>query len=172
MDAGYGVYLCEYRGFGGNPGSISEEGFYKDARAALRWLETNGYASSQWVIYGESIGSGSAVQMAAEFQPKMLILEGAFSSALDVAKERYFWLPVSYMLKDKFDNISKIKSIHSSLLMLHGEGDPTVPLHSAQKLYEAANQPKQFSLIRGGGHNNLYDFGAGQVILEWLAKSE
>lgn len=168
IDAGYGVYLCEYRGFGGNPGSISEDGLYKDARAALTWLDANGYAPAQWVIYGESIGSGPAVQMALEFQPKSLILEAAFSSAIEVGAGAYFWLPVRYLMKDKFDNLAKIKSIRSSLFMIHGDEDAVIPPPLAQKLYDAANHPKQFVMIDSGHHNDLYEHHAGHIILEWL----
>jgi hypothetical protein len=165
---GYGVYLCEYRGYGGNRGSISEDGLYKDARSALKWLEANGYPPSQWIFYGESLGSGPAVQMAVEFQPKILILESAFSSALDVAREVYPWLPVTYLMKDKFDNLSKIKSIRSSLMMIHGDEDPVIPPQLAQKLYDAANHPKELVMIDGGHHNDLYEHFAGSIILEWL----
>ncbi len=168
IDAGYGVYLCEYRGYGGNRGSPSEAGLYADARAALKWLEANDYTPSQWIIYGESIGSGPAVQMAWEFQPKTLILESAFSSAADVARGSYFWLPVDALLKDRFDNFDKIKSIRASLLMVHGDEDEVVSHALAQKLYAAANHPKQFVTIEGGHHNDLYEHHAAHIILEWL----
>jgi len=164
LNAGYGVYLCEYRGYGGNRGRISEEGFYLDARSALNWLDGHGYAPAQWILYGESIGSGPAVQMAREFQPKILILEGAFS----VAEKKYFWLPTRYLLKDKFDNIDKIKSVRANLLMLHGDEDPVVPYPLGQKLYVAANHHKQFVTIEDGHHNDLYEHHAGHIILEWL----
>lgn len=172
IDAGYGVYLCEYRGFGGNRGSISEDGLYKDARSALRWLDTHGYPPSQWIIYGESLGSGPAVQMAVEFQPKTLILEAAFSSALDVGKELYFWLPVDYLIKDKFDNISKIKDVRSNLLMIHGDEDEVIPYRLAQKLYDAANHPKQLVIIDDGHHNDLYEHYAGDIVLKWLREQK
>jgi fermentation-respiration switch protein FrsA (DUF1100 family) len=172
LDAGFGVYLCEYRGYGGNPGSISEDGFYKDARSALKWLDENGYAPPQWVIYGESIGSGPAVQMALEFQPKTLILESPFSSATDVGRRAYFWLPVDLLLKDRYDNISKITSVHSSLFIIHGDEDPVIPITLSKKLYDAANHPKQFITIEGGGPNDLYEHHAGHIILEWLEKQK
>lgn len=172
MAAGYGVYLCEYRGYGGNPGSPTEEGIYKDARSALHWLEAKGYKRSQWILYGESLGSGPAVQMAVEFQLKYMVLEGAFSSAADVAEEKYFWLPARFLLKDKFNNIGKIKSVHASLLMLHGDKDQVVSYHLAQKLYAAANMPKKFVTIEGGGHNDLYEYHAGRTIIEWLKKGK
>ncbi|MFH1158532.1 MAG: alpha/beta hydrolase [Pseudomonadota bacterium] len=168
--AGYGVYLCEYRGYGGNRGSISEEGLYKDARSALKWLDANGYPAAQWILYGESIGSGPAVQMAKEFQPELLVLESPFSSALDVARGVYFWLPVDLLMKDKFDNMSRIKDVRSSLLIVHGEEDYVIPQSFARKLYDAANHPKQLVVIDGGHHNDLYEHHAGHIILEWLEK--
>lgn len=172
LEAGYGVFMCEYRGYGGNPGDITEQGIYRDARAALKWLESNGHSAAQWVIYGESIGSGPAVQMAMEFQPKALVLDAAFSSAADVGQGAYFWLPVSLLLKDRYDNFSKIKSVKSALLMVHGDSDGVVPLPLAHKLYDAANHPKQFVLINGGGHADLFDHGAGRVIVEWLQEQQ
>lgn len=172
IDAGYGVYLCEYRGFGGNPGTLSEEGIYNDARAGLEWLKTQGYKPSQWIAYGESIGSGPAVQMTQEYAIPSLILEGAFSSAVAVAQGRYFWLPVNLLMKDKFDNISKIASLKTSLLMLHGDKDLTVPYSIGKKLYEAAKQPKKLITIEGGHHSDLYDYHADKMILSWLKEQQ
>lgn len=170
LDAGYGAYLCEYRGYGGNKGDLSEQGIYRDARSALNFLRTQGYGPDQWIIYGESIGSGPAVQMALETQPKGLILEGAFSSAIDVAGGKYPWLPTKYLLKDKYDSIKKLPSIHSSLLMLHGDIDPVIPYALGQKLFEKGNAPKEFVTVKGGQHSNLYDYNAAGIILDWLQR--
>lgn len=166
IEAGYGVYFCEYRGYAGNPGSPSEVGLYHDARSALGWLTGNGYRD--FIFYGESLGSGMAIQMAHESAPKRLILEGAFSSAVDVARSTYPWLPVGALLKDRFDNLSKIKSLHMPLLMLHGVTDPTIPYKLGQKLFEAANEPKKFAAITGGSHVDLHSHGATEEILQWL----
>jgi alpha-beta hydrolase superfamily lysophospholipase len=169
IDKGYGVYLCEYRGFGGNPGALSEEGLYNDARAALAWLKNEGYGRDQFIIYGESLGTGVAVQMALELQPPLLILEAGFSAAVDVAKSRYPFLPVDLMLKDRYDSITKIGRVHAALLMFHGTDDEVVPFRFGEKLFAAAAEPKRFAAIRGGHHSDLYDFGAGMVIADWLA---
>jgi uncharacterized protein len=99
VEKGYGIYMCEYRGFAGNPGNPTEEGLYADARAGLHWLNEKGYAPSQLVYYGESIGSGVAVQMAGETPPYALILEAAFSSIVDVASRMYFWIPVRLLMR-------------------------------------------------------------------------
>jgi len=165
---GYGVYLCEYRGFGGIKGSISEEGLYKDARAGLDWILTNGYDISQLVLYGESIGSGVAVEMAKEFNTKYLVLEGGFSSATAVGKKAYPLFPVSVLLKDKYDNLSKIKDVKSSLLMIHGVNDKVIDIDVARDLYEAANHPKQFFEFDKGGHVDLFKYGAAKIIDNWL----
>jgi fermentation-respiration switch protein FrsA (DUF1100 family) len=170
IEKGFGVYFCEYRGYGGNAGAPSEEGFYSDARSALRWLEAAGYTPAQFVLYGESIGTGVAVQMALETQPRALILEAPFSSAVAVAEKRYFFLPVALMMKDKYDSISKISRVKSSLLIIHGDEDGVIPLPLAQDLFRAANHPKEFITINGGHHNDLYDHHAGHVITEWLEK--
>lgn len=170
IDKGFGVLLLDYRGFGGNPGSPSEEGLYDDARAALRFLAQKEYAVSQLVLYGESIGSGVATQMALEIQPRHLILEAPFSSAVDVAKKRYFFLPVELLMKDKYDNLGKIGDIQTALLIVHGDEDAVVPFDLGRKLFDAARHPKEFISIYGGHHNDLYDFHAGHVIVEWLEK--
>lgn len=170
IDAGYGILLLEYRGFARNAGKPSEEGFYKDGRAALRWLEAQGYSPAQYVLYGESIGSGVAVEMARAVQPRYLILEAPFSSAADVAKRIYFYLPVDALMKDRYDNADKIADVTSSLLIVHGDEDEVVPQQLGKKLYDKANHPKEFVSINGGHHNDLYEYHAGHVIIEWLNK--
>lgn len=168
----YGVYLAEYRGYGGNPGMPTETGLYTDARAALSFLEKQGYSRAQIVLYGESIGTGVAVEMATKLQPGQLILEAPFTSAVDVAALTYFWLPVKYLMKDRFESLEKIKSVKSALLIVHGDEDGVIPIALSQKLYEAANHPKEFITINGGGHSDLYEHHAGHVIVEWLARQE
>lgn len=170
IDKGMGALLLDYRGFGGNPGAPSEQGLYKDARGALRFLEKQGYSQSQVILYGESIGSGVAVQMAYEIQPRYLILEAPFSSAVDVARLRYYFLPVDWLMKDRFDSASKIADIKTNLLIVHGDEDGVIPIELAQILFEKANHPKEFVAINGGHHNDLYDHHAGHIIGEWLEK--
>lgn len=170
MEKGYGVLLCGYRGYGLNPGNATEEGLYLDARATLKWLEAQGYKTGQLVFYGESLGSGVAVQMAGELQPRQLILEAPFTSAADVAKRAYFYLPVDMLMKDRYDSLAKIKDVKSALLIVHGDHDGVIPLDLGKKLFDAANHPKEFVTIERGGHNDLYDMHAAFPILEWLGK--
>ncbi len=172
IGTGYGVFFCEYRGYGGNPGFPNEVGIYDDARSSLKWLKKEGYEEDQWILFGESIGSGPAVQMAKEFKGiRHLVLEGGFSSAIDVANSVYPWLPVSLLMLDKYDNTSKIKDVKASLLMLHGEMDPVVDLKFGKKLFEAANHPKEFVTLKQANHVDLFDHGADKIIIEWLRRN-
>lgn len=172
LEAGYGVYLCGYRGYGGNPGRPSEQGFYADARAGLNWLQQAGVTPDRTIFYGESIGGGVAIEMALEQPPPIIVLEAPFSSAVDVARRHYAWLPVDALMRDRFANIDKIKDIKSDLLIVHGDEDLVTPIALAQKLFDAANHPKELITINGGGHSDLYEHHAGHVIVEWLAKRQ
>lgn len=171
LEAGYGVYLCSYRGYGGNPGRPSEQGLYADARAAIEWLQSSaGIALRDMVFYGESIGAGVAVEMAHHAAPPVMILEAPFSTAVDVARQRYFWLPLDWLMHDTFDNIGKIGDIRTDLLIVHGDEDETTPIALARALFERANHPKEFIAINGGHHSDLYEHHAGHVIVDWLSK--
>ncbi|MEZ0261841.1 MAG: alpha/beta hydrolase [Alphaproteobacteria bacterium] len=170
MERGHGVFMCEYRGYGGNPGTPTEEGFYIDARAAIKWLEDKGYTTGQFVIYGESIGTGVAVQMATEIHPRQMILEAPFSSATDVARRSYGFIPVDMLILDRFDSLAKIPKIKTSLFIIHGDEDAVIPIDLSKKLFELANHPKEFITIERGGHSDLYNHHAGHVIGDWLDK--
>lgn len=170
LKAGYGVLLAEYRGYGGNGGGISERGFYHDGRAYMDWLlKVKEINVEKIILYGESIGSGVAVQMAMEYDVGGLVLEVPFSSLSDIAARQYPFIPVKYLLKDRYMNIEKIEKIDAPLLILHGQKDQTIPFDSARKLFKAANEPKKFVDFPQGNHNNLYDFGASQHVLDFLA---
>ena len=168
INEGYGILLAEYRGYGGNPGQPSEQGFYQDGRAYMDWLH-NEITGDNIILYGESIGSGAAVQMATEYDVNGLILETPFSSMVEVASKHYFYVPVKWFIKDRYLNIDKITHTKAPLLILHGHSDITIPISSAQKLFDAAEEPKKFIAFQDGNHNNLYDFGAAQHVLKFLS---
>lgn len=180
LDAGYGVLLPSWRGYSGNAGSPSEEGLYADGRAALAFLEAEGIAPARWVLYGESIGSGVAVELAraralADSPVGAVVLESPFTSLEDMAAFHYPWLPVRWLMRDHYDSLSKIAAIGAPLLIVHGEKDHIVPLSNARKLAEAATEspessgPHEIRVIAGAGHNDLYDFAAPKVIIEFLS---
>jgi len=167
---GYGVLLAEYRGYGGNDGNISEQGFYVDGRAYMDFLMNDKkIPAEKIVVYGESIGTGTATQIAMEYDVTALILETPFSSLEERAQMQYFFVPVKYLLKDKFMNIEKIDQINAPLLIMHGKKDEVIPFSLAQKLFDKAKMPKVFHDFPQANHNNLYEFGASAVALDFLA---
>lgn len=170
LNEGYGVLLAEYRGYGGNPGSISEQGLYLDGRAYIDWLiNKKSVQIEDIVLYGESLGTGIAVQMATEYDVAGVSLEVPFSSLVDVASNQYPFAPVKYLLKDRFMSIDKIAKINAPLLILHGHKDKVIPFKFARKLFNKAVEPKKITEFPKGGHNDLYDFNAHTHVLGFLA---
>jgi uncharacterized protein len=161
--------MVGYRGFG-NPGSPSEDGLYDDAHAAIEAVIKQGLPENALVFYGESMGTGVATQMATEFDASALILESPYTSVPDVGADRYPMVPVHWILRDKFDSLSKIKDVHMPLLLLHGEDDDVVPTKFGKILFAAANDPKQAEYVPDAGHNNVYNLHVQQVILSFIAK--
>lgn len=169
LDAGYGVLMVGYRGFG-NPGSPSEEGLYMDAQAAIDALRATGVPENALVFYGESLGTGVATQMATEYNAAALILESPYTSIPDVGADRYPLVPVRWLLRDSYDSLVKIGQAHMPLLLLHGEWDQVVPVKFGKKLFDAANEPKQAVYVPEAGHNNVYNLKVQQIILSFLSK--
>lgn len=149
---GYGVFVLDYRGYGGSEGSPSEDGLYSDAEAARAWLLERGRA--RLVYHAESLGTGVAVELARRHPPEGLVLEAAFDSAAAVAKTVYPFLPVDLLMKDRFDSDAKIGELQCPLLMLHGTRDQVVPFELGERLFALAPQPKRFVRLEGAGHND------------------
>lgn len=173
LDAGYGVLLAEYRGYGGNPGTPTEDGLFADGRAALAFLAGRRVDPSRTVLYGESLGSGVAVRMAYEWAAKghsvaAVVLEAPFLSVVSVAKHHTPWAPVDWLLSDRYDSRARIAGLGAPLLIVHGEQDTTVPVGQGRALFEQALEPKAIRLFPRASHNDLYHHGAGKVVLEYL----
>jgi fermentation-respiration switch protein FrsA (DUF1100 family) len=151
---GAAVLIFDYRGYGKSEGQPDERGVLSDARAARSWLaEKTGLAEDRIVLMGESLGGAVAVDLAAD-GARALILENTFSSMADVAAYHYPWLPVRLLMRTRFDSAAKIASCHGPLYQSHGDRDSIVPLKFARRLFEAANEPKQFLLLAGADHND------------------
>ena len=167
---GYGVVLVGYRGYGGNEGSPSETGFYEDGRAYINHLiQEENIAETDIVLYGQSIGSGVAVQMATEFQSvKALILEAPYTSLPDVAARTYFFIPVHLLMKDKFNNLNKINEIKSPLFIMHGDQDKVIPFKFGKTLFERAEVKKDFMIVKNRGHNDMPDAVKSEGVLKFL----
>jgi fermentation-respiration switch protein FrsA (DUF1100 family) len=170
IDRGYGVLLTSYRGYGGNPGAPTEEGLYCDARGALDYLAGLGVPLAETVLYGESLGTGVAVQMALERKAAALILESPYSVLTDVAVHHYPWTPARWVMRDRFDSAAKIARLAMPVLVLHGERDRTIPIRFARRLFALAPEPKTFRSFPTGEHEGLYELGGGEAIDEFLRK--
>ncbi len=149
--------IIAWRGFSGNKGKPSEEGLYKDGRSGINWLVRKGVKEENIIIYGESLGTGIATHLSQNKNFAGVVLETPFTSMIDAAKMFYPYVPVSLLLKDKFDNKSKIKNINVPILIMHGEADQIVPFFMGKKMYEKANVPKYSYFTKYDNHMMEYD---------------
>jgi fermentation-respiration switch protein FrsA (DUF1100 family) len=167
-EAGFDLLLFDYRGYGRSSGRPSEEGTYRDARAARSvLLEQAGVEASRVLYLGESLGGAIAVNLALGFPPRGLILQSAFTSVRDTAVEHYPFLP-GFLVPDAYPSHKRVGHLRSPLLVLHGEADEVVPVSHARALYQAAPEPKRLELLAGVGHNDLVS-GASTAYLEAVA---
>ena len=160
--------MLGYPGYGGNAGEPSEPGFHEASQLAYDYLRTSGVESQDIVIYGESIGSGVAVQLAARVEAKALVLEAPMSSATDVARVHYPLLVASFFLSDSFRSDEHIERIDMPLLVIHGSRDAIIPLRLGQELVDQAIEPKKLVVLEGAGHNDLSMFAAGSIAREFI----
>ena len=172
IDNGFSVLLLGYRGYGGNRGQPSEEGLRTDGEAALEFAGREGFKASDIILYGESLGTGVVVDLGTRAMFKGIVLEAPYTSIEALAKKRYWFIPVSYLLKDKFDSINKVSQLTSPTLVLHGDSDRVINLDYGKQLYDATPQPKKLVMFPGGGHSNLFDFGAGTEIVTFINSLE
>ena len=136
------ILLISWRGFSGNEGSPTEEILYKDAKAAIKWVNRKEVENNKIILYGESLGTGVAVEIGKKNNFNRIILESPFTSMENAAKIYYPYLPVKLLLKDKYNSISKIKKITTPILIMHGKKDDIVPFSMGKELFEKANNPK------------------------------
>lgn len=173
MDAGYGALLPAYRGYAGNPGSPDEQGLYKDAAAFLDWLaKEKDIPPARTVLLGESLGSGVAVAMAADRyrDVKAVVLESPYTSFADLAQVHYPFIPFArYLVRDHYPSIDRIGALTAPLLIVHGRRDVVVPFSQGERLFTAANEPKQMLAVDAAGHNDLYMYGVADGVLHFLS---
>ena len=170
----FAVLAIDYRGFGKSAGGVpSEESVYEDARIA--WQRFTGLVPdpSRRFIYGHSLGGAVAVDLAAELDraaaaggpepARGLIVESSFTTLVDIAKSlSYSWVPVQWILSQKFDTLGKITQVRMPVLFVHGAADRFVPARFSQALYDAARAPKKLLLVEGGSHNNSMRVGSDE----------
>ncbi len=163
---GYDLLVIDYRGYGKSTGKISEDGFYLDAEAWYGELLSMGYGGDRIILYGRSLGTGVAVELAARKTVRALVLESPFTSLPELASH-LVPIPIpTFYIPYKFDNVAKASGIKIPSLVMHGDDDELIPTEMGQKVHDALGGPKRFVAVRGGGHNNLSDFAAYHDALE------
>ena len=160
-DLGLDVFIYDYRGYGESEGKPSEEGTYRDAEAARRYLvETRGLAPEHIVYFGRSLGAAIAAWLATQHPPRALIVESAFTSVPDFGAEIYPWLPVRLLARLRYPTQEYLRSVQAPVLVIHSRDDEIVSFRHAEKLYESANSPKELLEIRGGHNDGFLVSGA------------
>ncbi|MFM0322179.1 alpha/beta hydrolase [Caballeronia glebae] len=166
IEAGYGVLLAEYRGYGGNPGRPHEAGLHADARAAYNYAAAR---SRNIVLHGYSLGSGVAVQLASVAKVRALMLEAPFTSIVDVAAKRFWFFPVRLLARDRYESLAKIASIDAPLLIYGGTNDGVIPPAHFQRLFDAARGDKRLALIEDADHLDVWTMGGREHVMQFLA---
>jgi pimeloyl-ACP methyl ester carboxylesterase len=169
--SGRGLLMVSYRGYSGSTGSPTESGLHTDARTAYDWVSQS-YQASRLVAYGESLGTGVAVRLAAERPVAGLVLDAPYTSTADVASLIYWYAPVGWLMLDQFRSIDLIGQVKAPILVLHGTADRVVPFSLGERLYKAAPEPKRFVRLDGEGHSRNLEQGGMAALNEFIAALE
>jgi fermentation-respiration switch protein FrsA (DUF1100 family) len=168
LDRGRGMFMMSYRGYSGSTGLPSEAVNVADAKLAYEALIREGVGPENILLYGESLGSGVAIQLAAQNKVAGLILDSPYTSIVERAKQLYPWLPVGLLLEDRYDSLRHIRDVHAPLFILHGEADDVIPVDMGRRLFDAANEPKDITTLPGAGHDDHHMFGSFEIINRWI----
>ena len=160
--------IIAWRGFNGNKGKPNEMGLYEDAKSAIKWLKAKGIKEKNIILYGESVGTGVAVEVAQNKNYAGVILESPFTSMVNMGKKYYPFFPVSFLLKDKFESYKKITNISVPVLVMHGKVDKIVPFHMGKKIYELANEPKYSYFSEYDDHMMEYNEKLLKVLKDFI----
>lgn len=153
-DQGYHVVAMEYRGYPGAPKGPSEQAIVADGIALVDAVRSQ-HPKDKTIIWGYSLGSGVATQVAANRQPDILILEAPFTAVVDRAAEMFPFLPATRLMRDTYLSRVAIRNIHTPVFIMHGDEDLIVPEHHGRELFELANEPKSLGIYKGYAHLNL-----------------
>ena len=167
-DMNINFLLVAWRGFSGNKGTPTEKGLYEDAESAVRWLKSKGVRENNIIVYGESLGTGVATEIAQNKNFAGIILESPFTSMIDAGKDKYPYLPVRLLLKDRYESNKKIKNINNPILIIHGKADNIVPFYMGKKMYELANEPKYSYFSEYDDHMMEYNEKLLKVLKDFI----
>jgi fermentation-respiration switch protein FrsA (DUF1100 family) len=164
--AGHGLMLVEYRGYAGNPGSPGEAGLYRDGEAAMRWLADAGVDSRNVVVIGNSIGSGPATEMAVRHDVAALMLVSGLADLPSVVRGQIPFIP-RWMVRDRFDNVSKLGRVKAPVYLMHGDADTLVKPDNLARL-AAARRDATVVRIAGVGHDLVYTAPVQALLTRWV----
>ncbi len=155
---GCSALIFDYPGYGKSGGKPSEKGCYDSAEAALNWLaKVKGVSSERVIIYGESLGGGVATEMANRHACRGLVLLKTFTSLPEVGQRQYPWLPVRWLMRNRFDSLAKITTIHCPVFVCSAANDTIVPFEFGKQLFAAANEPKRFMALNDDHNDRVPD---------------
>ena len=157
LATGVNVFVFDYRGYGRSQGRPSEEGTYRDAQAAYQWLRQKGFAGTNIIAFGESLGGGIAAELAVREPLGGLVLQSTFTSIPDMGAELFPWLPVRWLGTIHYDTQSKLPRLHVPVLVMHSPADELIRFHHGQSNFAAANEPKLFWELKGEHNDPLAD---------------
>ena len=156
-DLGMNVLIFDYRGYGQSTGRSNENGTYRDVEAAWTYLtDSRGIEPGKIILFGRSLGAAVVADLATRAEPAAVILESAFLSVPDMAARIYPWLPVRWLASYRYDNAEKVTRIKRPLLIIHSRRDEIIPFEQGERLFQLANEPKQFLELRGRHNDGFY----------------
>jgi hypothetical protein len=163
-ELGLSVLIFDYRGYGQSSGKPTEKGSYRDADAAWHYLVTQrGIPAEHIILFGRSLGASVAADLATRQSAAAVILESGFTSVPDLAAKFYPWLPVRWLSRYQYDTRKKLADIHSPVLIVHSRDDEIISYANGERLFEAANEPKQFLELRGGHNDGFFVSGKDYI---------
>ncbi len=165
---GRGVLIMSYRGYSGSTGRPSERANVSDAVLAYDTLRGWGVEPEDIIVYGESIGSGIAVQVAKQRPISGLVLDAPYTSIVDVAELHYPYLPGRLMMRDRYETLRHLKKVEAPLLVIHGEIDQIIPVEMGRKVAASAPGPAEIVTFPEAGHTDHFLYGSYEAINEWI----
>jgi fermentation-respiration switch protein FrsA (DUF1100 family) len=168
---GTGLVALNYRGYGGSTGYPTEAGLLRDADAAYAFAAER-YGAERIVLWGESLGTGVAVAVAAEHPVARVLLESPFTSTVDVATSVFWYVPIRWLMLDQFRSDERIAKVTAPVMIVHGDGDRTVPFALGERLYSLVRSPKRFMRLPNAGHNDHDEHGLLEKVRSFIDGSE
>jgi hypothetical protein len=173
VEAGFDLLLFDYRGYGLSSGRPSEDGTYRDARAARSVLLERAVDAARTIYLGESLGGAVATELALEHPPCGLVLQSTFTGVRDMARLHYPFLP-AFAVPNAYPTLDRIRRLRAPLLVIHGDCDDIVPVSHGRVLFEAAAEPKALHVVPGAGHNDLIELAGAAyapAVREWAGNA-